>query len=194
MNSAVLRPPICKGPVGLGAKRTRVFIFFCKDSSLSVFRPDALHKYFIFAKRIVIIHFQHIPEFLDKEEISSLLEEFVLSYGFSIDTLHYNFVSQEKMLEINQNYLKHNTHTDIISFDYSSGQSLKAEFFVSMWAVALSAEDESQTIENETLRVLIHGVLHCMGYKDDTKDKKTIMRQLEDKFIHLYHVKQKKHV
>ena len=80
----------------------------------------------------------------------------MLSYGFSIDTLHYNFVSQEKMLEINKNYLKHNTHTDIISFDYSSGQSLKAEFFVSMWAVALSAEDESQTIENETLRVLIH--------------------------------------
>ena len=118
----------------------------------------------------------------------------MLSYGFSIDTLHYNFVSQEKMLEINQNYLKHNTHTDIISFDYSSGQSLKAEFFVSMWAVALSAEDESQTIENETLRVLIHGVLHCMGYKDDTKDKKTIMRQFEDKFIHLFHVKQKKHV
>ena len=98
------------------------------------------------------------------------------------------------MLSLNQSYLNHDTHTDIISFDYSSRESLKAEFFISMWAVAHSAQTESQTIENETLRVLIHGVLHCMGYKDDTKDKKTIMRQLEDKFIHLFHVKRKKHV
>ena len=119
---------------------------------------------------------------------------YVDSWGYVIDRLVYNFVSKERLLEMNLQYLNHDTHTDIISFDYSQNKSLSAEFFISLWAVAHSAEEEAQSIENETLRVLIHGVLHCMGYKDDTKDKKTIMRQLEDKFIHLFHVKQKKHV
>src|SRR5210317_241337 len=145
-------------------------------------------------KTIVIIYYNYIPDFLNEDKITSVLKEYITRFGFSIDTLSYNFVSKDKMLSLNQSYLNHDTHTDIISFDYSSRESLKAEFFISMWAVAHSAQTESQTIENETLRVIVHGVLHCIGYQDDTIDKKTEMRRLEDEFIQMFHVKQKPHV
>jgi len=145
-------------------------------------------------KTIVIIYYYDIPDFLNEDKITSVLKEYITRFGFSIDTLSYNFVSKDKMLSLNQSYLNHDTHTDIISFDYSSRESLKAEFFISMWAVAHSAQTESQTIENETLRVIVHGVLHCIGYQDDTIDKKTEMRRLEDEFIQMFHVKQKTHV
>ena len=114
--------------------------------------------------------------------------------GYSIDQLTYNFVSKKKLLEINQQFLQHHTHTDIISFDYSKNKSLRAEFFISLWAVSQSAKESSQTIENETIRVIIHGLLHCLGYNDDTEMNKNEMRALEDKFIETFHVKHKTHV
>ena len=116
------------------------------------------------------------------------------SWGYVVDRLVYNFVSKERLLEMNLQYLNHDTHTDIISFDYSQNKSLSAEFFISLWAVAHSAEEEAQSIENETLRVLVHGVLHCMGKKDSTAQEKVVMRKYEDEFINMFHVKHNNHV
>lgn len=95
---------------------------------------------------------------------------------------------------MNQEYLNHDTHTDIITFDYTNQKTLHAEFFISMWAVRQSAEEESQNIESETLRVISHGVLHCMGLNDKTTDGKDQMRKSENRFIEMFHVKQKSHV
>jgi rRNA maturation RNase YbeY len=120
--------------------------------------------------------------------------EYISQQHFSVDQLVYNFVSQEELLEMNVNYLDHDTDTDIISFNYTSGESLRAEFFISLWAVERSAEEESQTIENECLRVIVHGILHCMGYNDRNSDEKSEMRKLEDNFIKMFHVKQKTYV
>ena len=86
------------------------------------------------------------------------MESYVSRYGFSIDRLVFNFISKERLLELNQKYLNHDTDTDIITFDYSKNKILSAEFFISLWAIGLSAEEEGQSIENETLRVLVHGV------------------------------------
>ena len=95
---------------------------------------------------------------------------------------------------MNIKYLNHQSHTDIISFNYSDDLFLEAEFFISMWAIRKSSQELSQTVEKELLRVLIHGVLHCMGYKDDTKNEKRLMRKLEDNFISMFHVKQNNYV
>lgn len=123
-----------------------------------------------------------------------MILEYISQQHFCVDRLVYNFVSQEELLEMNVNYLDHDTDTDIISFNYTSGESLRAEFFISLWAVERSAEEESQTIENECLRVLVHGILHCMGYNDRNSDEKSEMRKLEDNFIKMFHVKQKTYV
>ena len=63
-----------------------------------------------------------------------------------------------------------------------------------MRAIKISAKKEAQTTENELLRVMVHGILHCMGYNDQTKEETTIMRKKEDEFISLFHVKQKRYV
>ena len=123
-----------------------------------------------------------------------MIREYISQFGFIIDQLVYNFVSQEELLEMNQKYLNHITHTDIISFNYSSKESLRAEFFISLWAVERSAEEESQSVENECLRVIVHGILHCLGFNDASLQEKAKMRTLENNFIDMFHVKQKAHV
>ena len=123
-----------------------------------------------------------------------MIREYISQFGFIIDQLVYNFVSQEELLEMNQKYLNHTTHTDIISFNYSSKESLRAEFFISIWAVERSAEEESQSVENECLRVIVHGILHCLGFNDASLQEKAKMRTLENNFIDMFHVKQKAHV
>lgn len=123
-----------------------------------------------------------------------MIREYISQFGFIIDQLVYNFVSQEELLEMNQKYLNHTTHTDIISFNYSSKESLRAEFFISLWAVERSAEEESQSAENECLRVIVHGILHCLGFNDASLQEKAKMRTLENNFIDMFHVKQKAHV
>ena len=95
---------------------------------------------------------------------------------------------------MNKKYLNHKSYTDIITFDYTSDSKLEAEFFVSFWAINKSAIQYSQTVENETLRVIIHGALHCMGYNDDSKAEIDNMRKMEDKFISMFHVKHKRYV
>jgi rRNA maturation RNase YbeY len=135
-----------------------------------------------------------MPEFISPDDLNIFLNSYVDSYGYRIDQLTYNFVSKERQLLLNKEFLNHNTHTDVITFDYSKNKSLKAEFFISLWAVTLSAKEFSQSIENETIRVIVHGILHCLGYKDDSKRDKHKMRELEDKFIEMFHVKQKKNV
>tara|TARA_B100001093_G_scaffold121829_1_gene114637 strand:+ start:399 stop:791 length:393 start_codon:yes stop_codon:yes gene_type:complete len=129
-----------------------------------------------------------------QDVLNTSLNSYVHSYGYRIDQLTYNFVSKERLLLLNEQFLNHNTHTDVITFDYSKNKSLKAEFFISLWAVNLSAKEFSQSIENEVLRVIIHGILHCLGYKDDSKRNQHQMRELEDKFIEMFHVKQKNNV
>ena len=145
-------------------------------------------------KKDIIIQFTNIPLFLNSEKIQSALVEFSSLYGFTIGKLCYNFISKETLLEMNRQYLKHDTHTDIITFDYTLDKSLTAEFFISMWAVAKSAEEEAHSVENETLRVISHGVLHCMGKNDKNEEEELDMRKHEDDFIHLFHVKHKNHV
>jgi rRNA maturation RNase YbeY len=126
--------------------------------------------------------------------LENTIIDLVGSIGYSIEKLSYNFVSKQDLLKLNKKFLKHNTNTDVITFDYSLNNALKAEIFISMWAVKNSALELNQSIENETLRVLVHGVLHCLGKKDASNDQKSEMRELEDDFIKMFHVKQNSHV
>ena len=103
-------------------------------------------------------------------------------------------MSKEELLRINREFLNHNYHTDIISFDYTKSKIIEADFYLSMWAIKNSAKKESQSTEKETLRVIIHGILHCMGYNDKTSEQVKIMRNKEEEFISLFHVKQNSHV
>ena len=151
-------------------------------------------KSFIFVLKIKIIDFINIPDSLNQRVLENTIIDLVGSIGYSIEKLSYNFVSKQDLLKLNKKFLKHNTNTDVITFDYSSNKALKAEIFISMWAVETSAVELGQSVENEALRVISHGVLHCMGFKDKTANQIKTIREKEDEFIEMFHVKQKGNV
>lgn len=103
--------------------------------------------------------------------------------------INYIFCDDDYLLEINQQYLNHDTLTDIISFDYSIGNELHGDVFISIERVRENALDFAVTFEDELKRVLVHGVLHYCGYKDKSVEDEQVMRAKEDEKMQLFHVK-----
>ncbi len=137
-----------------------------------------------------MIRFNHdnylkLPEL----ELGKWISAIAQKEGYSIEKVEYNFVDADKMLSLNQEYLNHDNHTDIITFDYSKTKALRAEVYISCSALQKNAEAHSQTIDNECLRLLSHAILHCMGYNDKSNDQRQNMRFKEDHCINLFHVK-----
>lgn len=100
--------------------------------------------------------------------------------GFDIGELNYVFCSDDFLLQINQQYLNHDTYTDIISFDYSEGDMLSGEIYISTERVLENAQERGIAFGEELDRVIIHGVLHLCGYPDKSEGEKATMRLKED--------------
>jgi len=106
-----------------------------------------------------------------------------------LETFNYIFCSDKYLLRLNKQYLKHNTLTDIITFDTStSSGSLSADIYISIQRVQENAETFESGFSTELRRVLIHGALHLMGYSDKSAAQKSIMRKKEDAYLSLWHV------
>jgi rRNA maturation RNase YbeY len=103
----------------------------------------------------------------------------------SLDSLNYIFCDDAFLLKINSHYLKHKTLTDIITFDYSANGVLSGEIYISIERVKENAVKFKQPYEQELHRVIIHGVLHLLGYQDKTPIHKRIMRKKEDAYLSL---------
>jgi len=104
--------------------------------------------------------------------------------------INYIFCDDEYLLEINQQYLDHDTLTDIISFDYSIGNELHGDIFISIERVRDNAADFKVSFEEELKRVMAHGVLHYCGYKDKSENDERVMRDKEEEKMKMFHVKQ----
>ncbi|HVA97567.1 MAG TPA: rRNA maturation RNase YbeY [Bacteroidia bacterium] len=104
----------------------------------------------------------------------------------NIDTLNYIFCSDAYLLKINREYLQHETLTDIITFDYSEKKNISGDIFISVERVTENAEKYNVTFENELLRVMVHGVLHLIGFNDKTISEKETMRAKENFYLELY--------
>lgn len=127
---------------------------------------------------------------LDESKITQWLSDIAMEEGYTISAMDFNFVDAAQLLSLNQEFLKHDTDTDIITFDYTTGNTVSAEAFISLEAVAENAKKYSQTIENEQLRLICHALLHCLGYNDKSAEEKKHIRSKEDECINLFHVKQ----
>ena len=128
---------------------------------------------------------------LDNETLfSNWISKVILSENKKEGDINYIFCDDEFILEINKQYLNHDYYTDIISFDYSVGNELHGDIFVSVERVQENAEDFNVTFEEELKRVIIHGILHYCGYKDKSEEEKFAMRNKEDEKIKLFHVEQ----
>ena len=108
--------------------------------------------------------------------------------GLSIQLINIVFGSDEYLLSINQQYLQHDYYTDIITFDQRDDPDLPIEgdIFISVDRVRDNASQYCKTFHQELLRVIVHGLLHLMGYDDTTDELKRQMRCLEDRCLHSY--------
>lgn len=103
--------------------------------------------------------------------------------------LTYVFMSDEQLLEVNRQYLQHDYYTDIITFPFSEGEVLTADICISTDRVEENARTYEAPFEEELRRVMIHGVLHLMGWKDTTDEEKAAMRCKETELLGMFHVK-----
>ena len=93
--------------------------------------------------------------------------------------------NEDQLLELNREFLSRDYHTDIITFDYTVGDKVSGDIFVSAERIIENAEKYSVTINEELLRVFVHGILHLAGYSDGTKSEKAIMHEKENYYLHL---------
>lgn len=117
------------------------------------------------------IYKQWLQEVADKEE-------------GNIKEIHYIFCDDAFILDMNKNYLSHDFYTDIITFPFSHDKKdIKADIYISVDTVASNAELFKTTFENELKRVIVHGLLHMLGYQDKSKEQAAIMRDKENYYI-----------
>ena len=120
----------------------------------------------------------------DKRKIKQWLKATIEAEGFELDELTYIFCSDAYLLQINQQYLDHDTYTDIITFDNSvEASDITGDIFISIDRVSENAVKFGQTFTDELHRVIVHGVLHLLGYKDKTPNDNKKMTQKEDEYL-----------
>ncbi|WP_134346061.1 rRNA maturation RNase YbeY [Flavobacterium psychrophilum] len=139
-----------------------------------------------------MISFNYEIDFEIREETSytNWVSSVILSENKSEGEINYIFCDDNYLLEINQQYLNHDTLTDVISFDYSLGDEIHGDIYISIERVRENADDFKVPFEEELKRVMIHGVLHYCGYKDKSDADELLMRSKEDEKLKLFYVKQ----
>jgi rRNA maturation RNase YbeY len=137
-----------------------------------------------------MISFNYESDFILEQEpvYASWIETIVLSENKTLGEISYIFCDDAYLHNINMQYLKHDTLTDIISFDYTEGDVLSGDIFVSIERVKDNAIDFKVAFDEELKRVLAHGVLHYCGYKDKTDTEAALMRAKENEKIKMFHV------
>ena len=104
-----------------------------------------------------------------------------------IKQVTYIFCDDEYLLEINKQYLNHDFYTDIITFPYKQGSEIESDIFISVDRVKENASLYKVEFDRELIRVIAHGILHLMGYKDKTEEEEKVMREKEDWAIELFY-------
>ena len=124
---------------------------------------------------------------INKFSIHKLMSELKIQLNFNVLSLTINFISSEKIISINKEYLNHNYSTDIITFNYSGdNENLDGEIFISCQDAQINAKTFNNSLKEEFKRLVIHGILHLLGY-DDVKGKdRKVMKRLENDLVNRY--------
>jgi len=121
-----------------------------------------------------------------KAKLKAWISSVIKKEKFTLNQINFTFTSDESLLKINKEYLKHNTYTDIITFNYNEEKKIAGDIFISVDRVKENAEKFEVKFEQELYRVMIHGVLHLCGYKDKSKSDSIIMRKKENASLLLF--------
>ena len=122
---------------------------------------------------------------IKKRETTAWIKAVAATYGRKVGDIAYIFCSDERILEVNREYLQHDYYTDIITFDYDEGDLISGDLFISLDTVRTNAEQFGQPYERELYRVIIHGILHLCGIDDKGPGEREIMEAAENKALAL---------
>ena len=126
-----------------------------------------------------------MPSF-KKREVTKWIRNVANSYGKKVGEIGYLFCDDEKILEVNREYLQHDYYTDIITFDYDEGNTINGDLVISLDTVRTNAEQFGKAYEEELLRVIIHGILHLCGINDKGPGEREIMEAAENKALEMF--------
>ena len=133
---------------------------------------------------------QFLFEDIDPIEINTKtnqwLEKLISQEEKKVGKITYIFMSDDGLLKVNRDFLKHDYYTDVITFDYVKGKTISADIFVSLPRISENAISHSKDFKSELHRVLAHGLLHLCGYKDKTDEEITEMRNKEDFYLNIF--------
>jgi len=139
---------------------------------------------------MISFNYENDFELTDEATYEAWISEIIDSEDKTEGEINYIFCNDDYLLEKNIEFLNHDTLTDIISFDYSLGNLISGDIFISTERVKDNAVDFNVSFEEELRRVMAHGVLHYCGYKDKSEDDSKVMRSKEEEKIALFHVEQ----
>ena len=140
---------------------------------------------YLFTK-IVMISYQtfnvKMPP-IRRRDVSAWVRRVAADYGKRVGEVAYIFCDDEKILEVNRQYLNHDYYTDIITFDYCEDDTISGDLFISLDTVRTNAEQFDKPYDEELHRVIIHGILHLCGINDKGPGEREIMEAAEDKAL-----------
>ena len=122
---------------------------------------------------------------IKKRETTAWIKQVAATYEKKIGEIAYIFCSDEKILEVNREYLQHDYYTDIITFDYCEGNIISGDIFISLDTVKSNSEQFNTVYEEELHRTIIHGILHLCGIDDKGEGEREIMEAAENKALAL---------
>ncbi len=134
---------------------------------------------------MIAFHYETSFELTNENFLNDWINTIVLSHGYTIGEINYIFCDDTYLHKLNLDFLQHDTLTDIISFDSTLGKLIGGDIFISVERVVENAKDYKVSFTNELHRVMIHGVLHYMGFKDKSIVDKKRMRKEEDNALFL---------
>ena len=122
---------------------------------------------------------------IKRKDTTAWIKAVAQTYGKKVGEVGYMFVNDEKILEINNEYLGHDYYTDVITFDYDEGDVVNGDIVISLDTVRTNAEMFGKAYEDELYRVIIHGILHLCGLNDKGPGEREIMEKAENKALEM---------
>ncbi|WP_048331263.1 rRNA maturation RNase YbeY [Bizionia psychrotolerans] len=134
---------------------------------------------------MISFNYENDFEIDNMERLQSWIERVITSEDFELGEINYIFCDDDYLHNLNVEYLDHDTLTDVISFDYTVGNIIQGDVYISTERVADNAQDYEVAFSEELHRVMVHGILHYCGYKDKSDAEAKAMRSLENHYLEL---------
>tara|TARA_R110002012_G_scaffold283090_2_gene473191 strand:- start:139738 stop:140157 length:420 start_codon:yes stop_codon:yes gene_type:complete len=134
---------------------------------------------------MISFNYENDFEIENIQKLQTWIERVIVSEDFELGEINYIFCDDDYLHNLNVEYLDHDTLTDVISFDYTVGNILQGDIYISTERVADNASDFKVIFSDELHRVMVHGVLHYCGYKDKTEAESKAMRSMENHYLKL---------